>query len=85
MPVACHVAMTAISLSSKIGKKVVDAAADYAVPSTKMVKPNHGGQLFKTDIGVVKHEKKANCSRVRKRIPGLKCVNSEVKSVDSLP
>ena len=63
MPVACHVAMTAISLSSKIGKKVVDAAADYAVPSTKMVKPNHGGQLFKNDIDVVKHEKRLMVSQ----------------------
>ena len=85
MPVDCHVAMTAIKSLEQNWKKVVDAAADYAVPSTKMVKPNHGGQLFKTDSDVVKHEKTANCSRLRKRIPGLKCVNSEVKSVDTLP
>ena len=62
--------MTAVCLSSKIGKKVVDAAADYAIPSTKMVKPNRGGQLFKTDIDMVKHEKRPTVPEYVNELPG---------------
>ena len=52
-----------------MGKKVVDAAANYAVPSTEMVKPNHGGQLFKTDSDVVRPEKRLIVSRDLDELP----------------
>ena len=40
----------------------------------------YSGTLFNTSTDKVKMEEKANCFTLLKRITGLKCVNSEIKS-----
>ena len=83
MPVACHVAVTAVCLSSKLKKKEVSAAG--GTTSVKRRCPVSAAHCSTSDIDGVKTEKKADCFPLRKRIPELKCVNSEVNSVSSLP
>ena len=49
-------------------------------PTSKGDDPRHSGQRFNTSTDKVKMEEKANCFTLLKRITGLKCVNSEIKS-----